>query len=349
MPLTHFREWKTLSGEREFTAILVSHHTDWGSRKQELAETMAENVTAPRRSLKLALALVAVLELGLFVSAAQAERVTNMVSRGGDIMPTTMPYAIWYLPAGNPFEPTSGDAATDAANDTRYENLLTRYFNDVGGSDIYGTATQYNGTNGFITNSSTFGGSVTDTNAYPHAGTVADPLTQQNLQDEVEAVRTAQSWPTGVNTEYFIYTGFGIQDCFPDGTTCSDSDFCAYHTWYDAGGGNHVIWANMPDARSLNGTNCDDFNVIGDNYADVEINVTSHEHLEAITDPEGTQSKYPHTSGLRRRLVRQRRPLRRGERRQVRIHVRDHKRLRRQHLYEQPSVSRPTRVEQRAR
>ena len=208
---------------------------------------MAENVTAPRRSLKLALALVAVLGLGLFVSAAQADRVTNMVSHGGNIMPTTTTYAIWWLPAGNHFEPTTGNAATDAANDTRYENLLIRYFNDVGGSDIYGTATQYNGTNGFITNSSTFGGSVTDTNAYPHAGTVADPLTQQNLQDEVEAVRTAQGWPTGVNTEYFIYTGFGIQDCFPDGTICSDSDFCAYHTWYDAGGGNHVIWANMPD------------------------------------------------------------------------------------------------------
>src|SRR6478609_1156419 len=99
---------------------------------------MAENVTA-RRGLKLALALVAVLGLGLFVSAAQADRVTNMVSHGGNIMPTTTTYAIWWLPAGNHFEPPTGNAATDAANDTRYENLLIRYFNDVGGSDIYGT------------------------------------------------------------------------------------------------------------------------------------------------------------------------------------------------------------------
>ena len=252
---------------------------------------MTENQPAAGRSLlKVAVALAALLVLGLFVSAAQADRVTNMVSHGGNIMPTTATYAIFWLPAGNHYEPTTGNAATDAANDTRYENLLIRYFNDVGGSDIYDTATQYNGTNGFVTNSSTFAGSTTDTNAYPHAGTVADPLTQQNLQDEVEAVRTAQGWPTGVNTEYFIFTGFGIQDCFSDGVTCSYNNFCAYHTWYDAGGGNHVIWANMPDARSLNGTSCDDFNVNGDNYADVEINVTSHEHLEAITDPEGTQT-----------------------------------------------------------
>jgi hypothetical protein len=241
--------------------------------------------------MKLVLAVVAVSALGLFVSAAQADSVTNMVWHGGNIMPTTTTYAIFWLPNGTHYEPTTGNATTDAANDTRYENLLIRYFNDVGGSDILGTATQYNGTNGFVMNNSTFGGSTVDTNAYPHAGTVADPLTQENLRAEVEAVRTAQGWPTGVNTQYFIYTGFGIQSCFADGTTCTYNSFCAYHTWYDAGGGNHVIWAAMPDARSLNGASyCDSFNVNGDIYADVEINVTSHEHLEAVTDPEPTRT-----------------------------------------------------------
>ena len=65
-----------------------------------------EIVTAPRRSLKLALALVAVLGLGLIITAyARADNVTNMVSHGGRIMPTSTTYAIFWLPAGVHFEP----------------------------------------------------------------------------------------------------------------------------------------------------------------------------------------------------------------------------------------------------
>ena len=44
----------------------------------------------------------------------------------------------------------------------------------------------------------------------------------------------------------------------------------------------------MPDARSLNdpgGSVCDSFSPNGDAYADVVVNVTSHEHLEMVTDP----------------------------------------------------------------
>ena len=232
--------------------------------------------------------------LGLIITAyARADNVTNMVSHGGRIMPTSKTYAIFWLPAGVHFEPPAVPPATDAGNDTRYENLMIRYFNDVGGSDIYATATQYTGSNGAIANNSTFGGSTVDTTAYPAAGTTADPLTQAQLQAEVESVRMSKGWPTGINNEYFIFTGFGIQDCFSDGTTCSYNNFCAYHTWYDQGGGgdDHVIWANMPDAKSLNTpSTCSDFDVNGDSYADVEMSILSHEHLEAITDPEGTKS-----------------------------------------------------------
>ena len=237
--------------------------------------------------------VVAVVALALVVPAlARADNVTNMTWHNGTIMPSSTTYAIFWLPAGTHYEPPSGSSATDAANDTRYENLLIRYFQDVGGSDIYATTTQYTGSNGAIANNSTFGGSFVDTNAYPHAGTTADPLTQTDLQAEVESVRSGQGWPTGVSTEYFIFTGYTIQSITPDGSK-STTDYCAYHTHYDAGGGNTVVWANMPDARSLNdpgGSVCADFNVNGDNYADVEISITSHEHLEAVTDPEPTKS-----------------------------------------------------------
>jgi hypothetical protein len=235
--------------------------------------------------MKLALALAA---LVLTVPAlARADSTTNMTNHGGTIMPTSTTYAIFWLPAGVHYEPASGNAATDAANDTRYENLLIRYFQDVSGTEIYDTTSQYSGSNGAITNSSTFGGSVVRTTAYPSAGTTADPLTNAELAAEVEAARVAQSWPTGLNTVYFIYTGYGIQSCF-NASSCSTANYCAYHTTYNTGG-NPVIWANMPDARSLNdpgGSVCDNFSPNGDNYADVEVNVTSHEHLEAVTDPQ---------------------------------------------------------------
>jgi hypothetical protein len=238
---------------------------------------------------KIALVL---LVLGLIVPGiARADTVTNMVFHGGNIMPTSATYAIFWLPTGTHYEPATGVAATDAANDTRYENLLKRYFNDVGGSDIYATATQYNGANGAILNSSNLGGSTVDTSAYPHAGTTADPLTKQDLQDKVEAVRSANGWPTGTSAEYFIFTGYQIQSITPSGSR-STTDYCAYHSFYDSGSGN-VVWANMPDARSLNdpgGSVCGDFDVNGDRYADAEISVTSHEHLEAVTDPEPTKS-----------------------------------------------------------
>ena len=235
--------------------------------------------------LKLALALAA---LVLTVPAlARADGVTNMTNHGGAIMPTSTTYAIFWLPAGVHYEPPSGTAATDTANDTRYENLLIRYFQDVSGSEIYDTTVQYAGSNGAITNNSTFGGSVVRTTAYPSAGTTADPLTNAELQAEVEAARVAQGWPTGLNAVYFIYTGYQIQSCF-NASSCSNANYCAYHTTYNTGG-NPVIWANMPDARSLNdpgGSVCDNFSPNGDNYADVEVNVTSHEHLEAVTDPQ---------------------------------------------------------------
>jgi hypothetical protein len=250
---------------------------------------MSPTRTLLRRLGPVKLGLAVAVLLLIVPALARADSITNMTSHGGNIMPTSTTYAIYWLPAGVHFEPTTGVPATDAANDTRYENLINRYFQDVGGSDLYATATQYTGSNGAIANNSPFGGSIVDTTAYPHAGTTADPLTKQNLQDRVEAVRSAQNWPKGLNAEYFIFTGFGIQSCTPSGN-CSGSEYCAYHSFYDSGGTN-VIWANMPDGKSLQTPSvCSDFNVNGDSYADTEISIVSHEHLEAVTDPEPTKS-----------------------------------------------------------
>jgi len=88
----------------------------------------------------------------------------------GPVMLTTTIYYDFWLPTGQHYE-------ADAAGDTRYENLLTQWAQDLGSSQFHNLLTQYSGTNGTITNTVAFGGSRVDTGtAYPHAGTTADPL-----------------------------------------------------------------------------------------------------------------------------------------------------------------------------
>ena len=89
--------------------------------------------------------------------------VDNLTNHGpGEIMPTTRTHLIFWLPAGTHYSSTVGDA--------NYENVITSYFKDVGGSQILNTVTQYPGTNGTPADTSTFIDSIVDTTAFPHTG-----------------------------------------------------------------------------------------------------------------------------------------------------------------------------------
>src|SRR6478672_5542564 len=81
---------------------------------------------------------------------------------GGPVMRVNKTYAIYWQPAGYSF----------SAN---YKTLIDRYFQDVAAasgaaSNVYAVETQYYDTTGPIAYSSTFGGSVTDTTAFPPGG-----------------------------------------------------------------------------------------------------------------------------------------------------------------------------------
>src|SRR5207248_9221886 len=65
---------------------------------------------------------------------------------------------------------------------------------------------------------------------------------------------------------------------------CAYSYFCAYHSDFTDDGGNDYIYSNMPFAAT---PQCDLGNHPNGDGADATINVTSHEHNEAITDPLG--------------------------------------------------------------
>jgi hypothetical protein len=205
----------------------------------------------------------------------------KLLYHGGPVVLKSKPYAIYWSPSGHPI----------AAG---YQSLLNRYFQDVGGTNLYKILTQYYKTGGkYIKNVSTFGGSWTDSTAYPHAGTPGDPLTDTDIRASVSRAIAANGWPTGMSAIYFVFTAPGIESC-ADSTDCTPGTanpvFCAYHGFFNSGG-KPVLYANMPYAETWT-TTCRLFSVSpnANLAADSEISITSHEHFEAVTDPKPTVS-----------------------------------------------------------
>src|SRR3954452_18595131 len=209
--------------------------------------------------------------------------VDNLANPGnGEIMPTTNTHVIFWLPAGYQF--SNGDNAA-------YEAQVIKYFQDVGGSQILNTATQYPGNNGTPADTSAYIDSVVDTTAYPHAGTAGDPVTQGDLNTEVFNQINANGWPFGLSDMYFVFLPDNLVDCDNGGVNCNTNAYCAYHTRGWSGSdtpANDFIWADIPVNRGvLTSSGCGNSNVTGHNRADTTLSSVEHEHLEAITDPRG--------------------------------------------------------------
>jgi hypothetical protein len=185
--------------------------------------------------------------------------------------------------------------------DASYESLINRYFADVQaasgtGANVYSTDTQYSG----IAYASTVGGSYVDHDPLPANGCDdgADPfcLTDQQLQDEIQNVLTANGWHGGLTHMFFLMTPVGVGSCI-DGSSgvCSSNYFCAYHSAFVDTNSEDVIYANEPYEGGVGG--CDGNNGVippgpgfgfpNDQDSDTTINTISHEHNEAITDPFG--------------------------------------------------------------
>jgi hypothetical protein len=207
---------------------------------------------------------------------------SNLAYNGGPVMHSDNNYAIYWEPSG--YSTSSG-----------YKSIVNSYFGNVAAgsgatTNDYSIATQYYDGAGKIAYSGASGGSTTDTNAYPASGCVSTGLgpciTDAQLQTELQKVVAAKGWPTGMNTMYFVYFPPNVTTCFDaTSTQCSGNVYCAYHS--NVGSGNStLLYANMPyDGVS----GCESGQAPnGDTAADSETNVSSHENIEAITDPLGT-------------------------------------------------------------
>jgi hypothetical protein len=204
----------------------------------------------------------------------------------GAVMHTYSAYVIFWLPSGKHYEPQG--------NDERFMGLVESYFEDIGGSDLYNVNTQYwDDTNGPMQNSVTLAGTYVDTRRYPHAGTISNPLTDQDVLDEIRRVTQAQGWRPSPTVGFFVVTGFGIQEC---GThnSCTFSrngeGFCAYHSYSNSSAeSDPIIYSYIPVVPD-----CDYLPTYsthpsphGDRQADAMLSIISHEHFESATDPLG--------------------------------------------------------------
>ena len=78
-----------------------------------------------------------------------------------------------------------------------------------------------------------------------------------------------------------MFTAQNVGGCFDSsGGQCAFTVYCAYHGAANSG----AIYANMPYVGHVGG--CDEGQYPNGNDADATLNVTSHEHNEAITDPQ---------------------------------------------------------------
>ena len=121
----------------------------------------------------------------------------NLTYHGGPVMHTNKTYAIYWVPAGYSM----------TAN---YKATINQYFTDVAAasgatSNVYSVETQYydtapNPSPGNVQYSSTFGGSVTDTGAFPTSNDcpvyngLSICLTDAQIIAKTNAVAAAQGW-----------------------------------------------------------------------------------------------------------------------------------------------------------
>jgi phosphate-induced protein 1 len=208
----------------------------------------------------------------------------NFKFHQGTVIHRLTAYLLFWLPNGYVFEPDG--------NSSRFEHLMEQYFQDVGGTPFYNILTQYyDNQGGPVRNVVTLGGSFVDTQPYPQAGTISDPLLDGDIVHEIDRVLDAKNgaWVTDDDHMVFVFTGLNVQEC--SGQTANDgctftshnaeADFCAYHS---NSFNNNLIYAYIPvvggclDTPTFTTPN-------HDQIADAIISIVSHEQFEAVSNP----------------------------------------------------------------
>jgi len=185
-----------------------------------------------------------------------------MTLHGGNVLTASKTMAIFWGSSWN--TPSfAGDKITG----------LDTFFSGFGNSRFAGTGTEYNGADGkFVTTASTYLGHTVDTSAPP-----AKALSTSGAVAEACKITNNNPDPAAV---YFLYTSTGAGH---------HVSYCAWHSWGTCSNGAPVQVAYMPNIDGIAGCDPQDTYNTGHSQGLAAVaNVTSHELMEAITDPRGT-------------------------------------------------------------
>jgi hypothetical protein len=209
----------------------------------------------------------------------------DVVDHNGQVMRLSRVVLIFWLPNGVTYDPIAPDGIG------HYKILIQQFLNDVSATSYYDILTQYPGNCGLKApafpachQSVLVAGAFSDAQAYPHAGSAADPLQDADIQAEIKKIIGQHSIKPDLDTAFLVFTGNGIKECKPDGT-CTGTDFCAYHGSFTFNG-QPVVYGFMPVASALK--HCDHGVSKSPNnqiVTDREIFVMSHELFEMVSDP----------------------------------------------------------------
>lgn len=204
---------------------------------------------------------------------------------GGPAMQSpVISYAIFW-------EPSTLQDGTATYVSPAYNSLIEQYLSDVNGSGLAENSTQYYDTTGHIVNNESFGGAWVDTSPYPASGcsdsaTPGNCVSYKQLKAEVLNAMAVNGWTPGLNHIFFLFTSWDEGSCNILGH-CAFSNFCAYHANFPDNG-QSALFADIPyEGTSLSSCGVPQ-SPNNDADADSSISFTSHEQMEAITDPVGT-------------------------------------------------------------
>ena len=231
----------------------------------------------------------------------------------GPVMHSVTTHVIYWDPGGEFSETTKGI----------FQNFFTDVAHDSGlASNVFAVAGQYTDNTGNAAYKSMATTERIDKHSYPSTGNCttpkgvhADPgpyskcLFDEQLQSELSTYIEKEGLPTGPTQLYFLLLPHKVVSCFPEEDpeikeeACSNNVFCAYHSSIEGGTSQEILYANIPfsllDSESAKGCQFDGHSAIqlpnGDatgtnettRYADVALKYTSHEYIEAATDPLG--------------------------------------------------------------
>jgi hypothetical protein len=252
-----------------------------------------------------------------------ANGIPPLIWHGGNVMGTenTGPIVvtpIFWDPAGHPM--------TDS-----YKSILTKYLADVAhdsGShtNVYSTLNQYTGLNGTISYDIRLGTPIEDTNPLPangcyltgkdKTGIYADGTGYDACLDDAQVIRetdhmrATNGLPSDLSHIYVLFLAKHVETCFFAGPTGTGHNFCtinhhksAAYCAYHSIAPNGMVYANLsfPIYQSPVGFTCGSdarvaFQAVetpnNNPDADTEVSPTSHEIMEAITDPDTVTGWY---------------------------------------------------------